>query len=294
MAQRGISAESVKQSAQQAVDHPWFEKLARFGYAAKGIVYLLAGVLTARAAFGLGGAATDKQGALRTILAQPFGQIMLVLIAIGLIGYVLLRVVQATLDPEHKGSDAKGIAQRVGYLFSAIGYGGLAITALRYAQRGAATPGNAQASEQGLVANIFQYPLGRWLVGLAGLGVIGVGLQQIYRGWTSDFSEHMRWDAMSATERRWATILGRIGLAARGIVWVLAGGFLVQAAMTLNPQRVQDSGGALQALAGMTPPSVVGLIALGLAAYGVYMLAASRYARIVTGTPQKRQRAQAN
>lgn len=291
MAQRGASAEAVKQSAQRAVDHPWFEKLARFGYATKGIVYLLAGVLTAQAAFGLGGAATDKQGALRAILAQPFGRVLLVLIAIGLIGYTLLRLVQAALDPEHKGSDAKGIAQRLGYVLSGLGYGGLAITALRYAQRGSATPSTTQASEQGLVARIFGYPLGRWLVGLAGLAVVGAGLQQIYRGWASDFSEHMRWDAMSAAERRWATILGRVGLAARGAVWAAAGGFLLQAALTLDPQRVQDSGGALQGLAGLLSPWAAGLIALGLAAYGAYMLVAARYARIVTGTPQQRQAA---
>lgn len=269
----------AEQTARRAVNHPWFAALARFGYAAKGVVYLLAGLLTARAAFGLGGRATDKRAALQTILAEPFGRFALVLIGVGLIGYVLLRFVQALLDPERKGSDAKGLAIRAGYLLSALGYGGLALTALRLALGASAGAG---AGQQGLVARVFALPLGRWLIGLVGLAVVGAGLWQIYRGWTADFSEHLRWGEMGATERIWATRLGRVGLAARGVVWAAAGGFLIQAALLLDPGRVQDSGGALQALAGLLGPWAVGVVALGLAAYGVYMLAAAKYGRIVT------------
>lgn len=271
----------ANQAANRAVHNSWFPRLARFGYAAKGVVYLLAGALTARAAFGLGGAATDKNGALRTILSEPFGKIVLVAIAIGLIGYVLLRVVQATMDPEHKGHDAKGIALRVGYIISALVYTSLALAAFRLAI-GVSGSSNGNQS-QGLVVRVFSWPLGRWLVAIVGLAVIGAGLYQMYRAYTSDFSEHMMWNRMSATERRWATILGRVGLAARGIVQGLVGLFLVQAGWLSDPARVQESGGALQSLA--RPPLglwTVGVVALGLAAYGVYMLAAARYSRIVT------------
>ena len=270
----------AEQAARRAVDHPWFAALARFGYAAKGVVYLLAGVLTARAAFGLGGQPADKRAALRTILSEPFGRVALVLIGVGLIGYVLLRFAQALLDPERKGSDAKGLAIRAGYLLSGLAYGGLALTALRLAagMAGGGTGGN----QQGVITRVFALPLGRWLIGLVGLGVVGAGLYQIYRGWTADFSEHLRWGEMSAAERSWTTRLGRVGLVARGVVWALAGGFLIQAALLLDPGRVQDSGGALLALAGLLGPWAVGVVALGLAAYGVYMLAAAKYGRIVT------------
>ena len=270
----------AEQTAGRAVDHPWFAALARFGYAAKGAVYLLAGVLTARAAFGLGGQPADKRAALQTILSEPFGRVALVLIGVGLIGYMLLRFVQALLDPERKGSDAKGLAIRAGYLLSGLAYGGLALTALRLAA--GAAGGRAGDNQQGLVARVFTLPLGRWLIGLVGVAIVGAGLWQIYRGWTADFSEHLRWNEMSATERTWATRLGRIGLAARGVLWTMAGGFLVQAALLLDPGRVRDSGGALVALAGLLGPWAVGVVALGLAAYGVYMLAAAKYGRIVT------------
>jgi len=129
----GSVGRQVKQATRSAVDNPWFERLARFGYASKGVVYLIAGLLTARAAFGLGGQATDKNGVLLAILAEPFGKLVLALIGIGLLGYILLRFTQALLDPEHKGTDPKGIAQRIGYLLSGLFYVGLALTALRLA-----------------------------------------------------------------------------------------------------------------------------------------------------------------
>jgi hypothetical protein len=272
--------QQVKQGTQQVVGHPWFEQLARVGYAAKGVVYLVAGVLSARAAFGLGGTTTDSRGVLLTILSEPFGKLMLVLIGVGLIGYVLLRLVQAFLDPEHKGSDAKGIALRVGYLFSALAYGGLAMTALRIASGKGSSGGN---QVQGWGTRLFGLPLGRWLVGVFGLIVIGGGLYQLYKAYKADFSEHFRWNQMSATEHTWAARLGRVGLAARGIVQGLVGLFLVVAALRFDPNAVQGTSGALQALA--RPPLgpwAMGVVAVGLAAYGIYMLTAARYTRIVT------------
>jgi len=272
--------QQVKQGTQQVVGHPWFERLARFGYAAKGVVYLVAGVLSARAAFGLGGTTADSRGVLLAILSEPFGKFMLVLIGMGLIGYVLLRLVQAFMDPEHKGSDAKGIAARVGYLIGAVAYGGLAFTALRIASGQGSSGGN---QVQSWVVRLFGLPLGRWLVGIVGLAVIGGGLYQLYQAYNANFSEHIRWNQMSAAERTWAVRLGRAGLAACGIVQALIGLFLVVAARQFNPNAVQGPGGALQALA--RPPLgpwAVGVVALGLAAYGIYMLVAARYSRIVT------------
>jgi hypothetical protein len=284
MSQRNVYGSGVKQqlkrSTQQAAAHPWFAQLARFGYAMKGVVYLVAGALSARAAFGLGGATTDSRGALIAILSEPFGKLMLVLIGIGLIGYVLLRLVQALMDPEHKGSDAKGIALRVGYLISALVYGGLAFSALRIASGRGSAGGNQM---QSWVTRLFALPLGRWLVGIAGLAVIGGGLYQLYNAYRANFSEHIQWNRMSATERTWVVRLGRIGLAARGIVQGLIGLFLLQAALLYDPSKVQGSSGALQSLA--RPPFglwTVGVVATGLAAYGIYMLVAARYSRIVT------------
>jgi hypothetical protein len=277
----GKTKAQAGQAARRAVNNTWFERLARGGYAAKGAVYLVAGALSARAAFGLGGATTDARGALQTILSEPFGKIALVLIGVGLIGYVLLRLVQAIMDPERKGRDAKGVALRVGYVISALVYGALALTALRLATGMGSSSGGNQLQDG--VARVLGWPLGRWLVGLAGAIVIGGGAYQLYKAYSMDFSEHMMWNRMSATERQWIVVLGRVGLAARGIVQGLVGLFLVQAALLFDPSKAQGSGGALQSLA--RPPFglwTVGVVAVGLAGYGIYMLAAARYSRIVT------------
>ncbi len=109
----------------------WIERLARFGYAAKGVVYILVGLLAFQAAFNWGGKVTGSKGAFQTIASQPFGNVMLFLVAIGLIGYVVWRLVQAFTDPEHSDEGLSAFGRRLSYLASGIIYGSLAFFAMR-------------------------------------------------------------------------------------------------------------------------------------------------------------------
>jgi hypothetical protein len=104
--------------------------LARSGYAARGVVYLIIGGLAVVAASGQGGQTTDTHGALTSLLTQPFGKIVLAIVALGLIGYALWRVVQALADVDHHGTDPKGLATRGGLLVSAVTHALLALFAL--------------------------------------------------------------------------------------------------------------------------------------------------------------------
>ena len=107
----------------------WVKRFAKLGLAAKGVVYCLVGILAFMAAFEIGGRSErtlNKQGVFQFILDQPFGQLLLALVAAGLVCYALWRLTQAFLDNEHKGTDAKGIGHRVGYAFSGLVYGFLA------------------------------------------------------------------------------------------------------------------------------------------------------------------------
>lgn len=125
-------------------------------------------------------------------------------------------------------------------------------------------------------------PLGRWLVGLAGLFVIGYGLYQIYEAWQEKYRERLSYSQMSAAERRWLDPLSKAGLVAHGIVLGLVGLFLIQAAYTFNPQEAQGLGGVLSEIAQQPfGPWLLGLVALGLIAYGVYKLAQARYHRVL-------------
>lgn len=272
------AADRAEQAARRAAANPWVERLARLGFAAKGIVYITIGVLATQAARGLGGATTDTRGAIETLGQQSFGRVLLGIIAVGMLGYALWCFVEAAIDPDRKGSSAQGIAQRLGYAGLGIIYVGLALTAVRLLMGSGDAGGDAT---QGWTARLMAQPFGRWLVGLIGLGVIGFGLGQLYQAYTTKFREKLNMAQMSATEQTWAIRSGRFGLAARGVVFGIIGGFLIQAALQYNADKVQGLGGALEALTRQPfGPWLLGIVAAGLIAYGVYMLVSARFRRI--------------
>jgi hypothetical protein len=257
----------------------WVERLARLGYLAKGIVYAIVGVLAVQAAFGAGGQTTDTKGALGAIAAQPFGKFLLALLTVGLIGYVVWRFVQAVQDPEHKGDDAKGWATRLGYAVSGLIYASLAFTAIGLI-RGSGGGGGGN-SEQDWTARLLAQPFGQWLVGLVGAFVIGLGFYQLYQAYKAKFRKQMKLQEMSPTEETWATRIGRFGLGARGVVFCIIGFFLLQAARQSDASEVRGLDGALQSLAQQPyGPWLLGIVALGLVAYGIHMAVQARYIRI--------------
>jgi hypothetical protein len=257
---------------------PWVERLARLGYVAKGVVYFTVGLLAVQAALGTGGETTDSEGALERILRQPFGRFLLAVIAVGLVGYVLWRVAQALLDTERKGGDAKGLATRVGYVLSSVAYAGLAVSAARLAL-GLGSDGSDATRDW--TARLLAWPFGPWLVGLVALAVIGVGLEQLYEAASKSFCEQLRLGKMSARERRWAERAGQVGLAARGVTFGLIGAFLIQAALRSDANQARGLGGALGSLAAQPyGPWLLGAVAVGLIAYGVFQLVIARYRRI--------------
>ncbi|MEB3178272.1 MAG: DUF1206 domain-containing protein [Nostocaceae cyanobacterium] len=284
MTQHNSPSDSMTKPVRQAVSHPWFERLARLGYASKGLVYFIVGFLAAQAAFGSGGRTTDTSGALTTIVTQPFGKFLLFLVTIGIIGYALWRFVQAILDPEHKGQkmDAKQIIQRLGYAVSAFSYTGLALTAIKLIL---GSGGGESNSTQDWTARLLAQPFGQWLVGAVGIIVISVGISYFYQAYKAKFRRHFKLHQMSTTEQTWAMRLGRFGIAARGVVFSIIGIFLVQAARHSNASEAKGLGGALAALTYQPyGPWILGLVALGLIAYGIYSVVEARYRRIATSS----------
>jgi hypothetical protein len=274
----------MQDARQEAAEHnvsPWIERLARFGYATKGAVYILVGILALGVATGMGGRTTSPPGAIQIIGSQrPFGQILLIVVTIGLAGYALWRLIQAVADPDREGYDARGIARRTGHGVAALGYGGLALTAARLAL----ASGGGGSSPQDWTAWLLSWPFGQALVVGIGTGVVGYGLHQLYQAYKAEFQEYLKLGQMSDTEETWITRGGRFGLAARGVVFGIIGVFLIQAALRFNPSEAQGLGGALQELLRQPfGPWLLGIVALGLVAYGVLMLALAYYRQVASG-----------
>jgi hypothetical protein len=232
------------------------------------------------AALDAGGQTTDTHGAFREIYSQPFGQVLLAVVAIGLVGYAVWRITQAIVDAEGKGNDLKGISIRIGYACSGLIHAGLAFSAARVVL--GEREGSSEQSHKSRTAELMQLPFGTLLIGLAGVGFIGFGLYQFYKGYKRKFLKRLEGSAMNTTENRWVTRLGQIGLAARGVVFGIIGYFLIMAALSYDPRQVRGLGGALQAVAVQPYGKVLlGIVAAGLTVYGFYMLMEAKYHRIV-------------
>ncbi|MGG4488044.1 DUF1206 domain-containing protein [Metabacillus idriensis] len=273
----------AKQKSKQAGNEtkPWIRRLGRFGYMAKGSVYFLIGLLALMAALGLGGKMTGTSGMFETVAGKPFGEILLWLIGIGLFGYVIWEVIKAILDPENKGTDAKGIVTRAGYGVSAIVYGGIAYKAISIAMHANSGGGG---SEKTISAKLLSQPFGQWMIGLVGIIIIGYGVYELYNGYTERFMNKFRVSEMNQHEKKIARKSGKMGLIARGAVLAMIGYFFIQTAITANPEQSKGIDGALAELASKPYGQwLLGIAAAGLMLYGIYEVIRGRYEHMSFG-----------
>lgn len=259
----------------------WIEKLARFGFVAKGAIYILIGILAGMAALNMGSnQQASKNGAVQMIFEQPFGKILAWILVIGLVGYVVWRFVQAVKDPDNAGSDAKGMAKRIGYAISGIIYGAFTFSIVRTLTGGGSSSGGSN-NRQALTAQVLQWNGGSVIVTIAGLVIIGLGINYLYKAYTTKFNEKMHNERMSAGEQTWITRLGRIGFTARGIVWAILGYFVLQAGLNSNAGQVKGSEGVFSAIEQLSYGQWILLaVATGLVAYGVFQFAKAKYYQV--------------
>lgn len=258
----------------------WVETFARVGIVAKGVVYLLVGALAAMAVFTAGGGNNGKQGALQTIIEQPFGKILLGIVVLGLLGYVTWRMIQAFKDPDGYGTDTKGIFKRIGFFFSGLIYLFFAFSGARMIFSGLGSSnsgGSGGGGRQMLVAKVLEQPFGQWLIGIAAVILIAKGIEQLYKAYTAKFKRKVNEAKMSHKERVTFMRTGRIGLTARGIVWGILGYFLIQAALQSDASEAKGTEGALDFLSFTGGPYLMAAVALGLAIYGIFMFVMAKY-----------------
>jgi hypothetical protein len=266
-----VAAPDVKRSIEMA---------ARAGYLVKGVIYAIIGALAVMTALGFsGGRIVGTESAIQTLRTQPFGQFLLWAVALGLIGYVVWRIVEAVGDPERRGNDFKGLAQRIGLGVSGLTHATLAVFTVRLALgRG------DQASDDGNEAStamLMQHSWGIWIVLAIGLVLIGIAGYQAYRAYAIKFERDWHVAEMSAQTRRYSVALSRFGIAARAVAFGLIGWFFVQAAIEADPSEAKGLTGALRSFYEEPYGEVwLTLIGLGFVCYGIYCAINARFKRI--------------
>jgi hypothetical protein len=275
---------AAEQEAARMATSPWVERLARLGYAIKGVVYLLIGWLAIQLAVGHGSARPDQQGALQTIYEQPLGHILLIIVTIGLFCFALWSFIQAIFDTEYKGRDAKGIISRIGYAATGVSYTAVGFGAFRLVMGAGSAGKGSTASTQDWTAMLLKQSFGVPLVVLIGLIVIGLAVFFVIKGYQGKFRQHLNMARVNARLRKWLVFLGRFGYAAMGVVFAIIGIFLIVAALQHNPGKAKGLDSALLEL--LRQPFglvLLAIVALGFIAYGVYSFVEARYRRVGRG-----------
>ncbi len=253
------------------------EPLARLGYASKALIYGIVGTLAIAAAANRGGRITDTSGALRVILSQPMGNTLLFVLAAGLCGYAVWRLTDSIIDPDRNGARFGGLVTRIGNSVRGIVYGALGIEAFRLARGLRGSSGN---EAELWTARVMDWPMGEWLVGIAGAIVAIYGASEFVRGVTGEVDRTVDYSAIPAGWRRPAIGVSRFGIGARGVIIATLGFFLVRAALQHDPSEAQGTRESILELTGVAGPWILAAIAAGLVAYAVDQAVHARWRRI--------------
>ncbi len=274
-------AQSMAQSNLSKKPHAlWIEYYARFGYAAKGIIYGSTGVLALLEVFGLGRGETvvGATGAIRAIANQPFGRTLSFLLAVSLMGYVVWRFIQACLDPEHSNCGASDIVRRIGYGCSGVVYASIAYSVVEILTD---APERDEKSAEEWAFMLMRQPFGRWLLGAIGLGFFATGCYYFYRAIRAEFRKRFKLHKMSNTEKAWASVVGRVGIAARGVVYVVVGFFEVRAAWLFDAHEIKTTEQALEVFNNNPVNEIIlCILGTGFVAYGAHMAFQTKYRNI--------------
>jgi hypothetical protein len=263
----------AKRVARKAESSDPVEHLARFGLVCRGIIWFVVGLLAADAAFG-GGAKADRQSALAVIKDQPLGTLALVVLAVGFIGYAGWRLLEGAVGHRDADPGRKRWAKRIASLGRGAIYAGLAWTTLHFVFGNGQGDGTKPAA-----VRTMSHTGGTLLVGLIGAGVVTGGLVMAARGVRQKFDDKLK--PVPRTWRRPVQVVATIGLVGRGLVIALIGAFLVQAAVTFDPDKAKGLDAALKTFAGHGyGRGIIALAAMGLVCFGLWSFAEARWRKI--------------
>lgn len=268
-------------NARRASDSTAVEAAGRAGFVARGVIYVLVGILAVRIAFHDGGGKqADRGGALAEIAQKPFGTVLLWVLGIAVAGMALWRLSEAAFGAY--GPDGDKATKRLASAGRAVFYGFVCYSVLMFAagDRGSGS-GSSDKRSDDVTARVLDLPGGRWIVGIAGVGIAAAGLWIAGRAVLRKFHKHLRMDDMSPKVRKAVDVTGVFGGASRGIVFAVAGGFAIAAAVKARSGQAKGMDDTLRSFS-ETPagPWLLVLIALGLISFGLFSWANARWRKI--------------
>lgn len=250
----------------------WVDPLMRFGCAARGVVFLLVGALAFTAAVD-GGSAPDSKGALATLIDKPFGKLILIVIALGLIAFAAWRAIDAVYDLERKGEAPSAWIARLGQAISGLLYLSLAASSVRLLQHSSSGGDSAESWSAKLMAQ----PFGRWAVALLGVGALGFAIFQFVNAYRESYKKQLRYTPLAAR----LDPAVKFGLIAHGVVVGIIASFFFWAAWTADPSRAGGLGEALNSVREADfGRALLALLGVGLVSFSVYCFVEAAY-RIV-------------
>lgn len=248
------------------VPSPVTGKLARIGLGARAFVYLaISGLLLDAALTSKVDDGVSPGDAFKAIEGSEGGRILLLALGAGLFLYAAWRYQQALLDTDNMGNDAKGIFARLGMVSSGTSYALVGFAACATALDADDKGGGGKTEET--AKWLMEQPFGSWLVGLAGLALIGIGIAQIWRTQSDQWKKGID---LSGWAQKAVPVI-QSGIAGRGILFGLVGGFLIFAGVQAQPENVKGLASTLGWI--RTQPFGFWLFvasAVAIGAYGVY------------------------
>lgn len=264
-----MSSADVKHATREANESPVIEWGARIGYGVLGGLHLIIGYIALKVAWGIGGGSqnADSGGALSTLSSSSTGKVLL---WVGVVGFALLAIWNVTEGAIRHGETK----DRLKLVAKGVMYGFFAWTAFTVVALGSSS--NSEGQTDDVSKQLMSNPAGQVLVGAVGLVILGVAGYHVYKGWTKKFLEDL-----DEHPGAWAVYAGRAGYIAKGVALAIAGFFFVVAAVQSDPDEAKGLDGALKSLKDMTGgPVILTVVALGIAAYGVYSFARARYVKL--------------
>lgn len=254
-----------------------YDKFARMGFSIKGAIYFLLGVLAVVAAAGPSGKATGKEGVLRWLDHQPLGTILLIIIMIGILGYIVLRLMQAFKDTNNKGSGWKGYTVRTFYFLRAISYLLLLLACFFIVFPGTKILDKEDADT---MTRIIELPAGNIAVAIIGAFFAGFGIFEIGRALSGSFKHHLNFKRISTKTKGIFNTIGVIGYLSRGIILGLTGFIIVKAAFNAFVDKAPFTSQAFNILSSLLGEFYMGIVAAGLSFYGLFYFVKAKFYQV--------------